>query len=351
MRARATRCTTRCGAKIGTVADVNLAARTIDIKKTPEDRGRAPDGGLLSQPGVFGSVAQVAHAAGRGGARERVLRSAIRGAPPSTCCSVARPRRGDASGRLQRPDETTVQAACRIALALDGNVLAIQGPPGTGKTYTGAHIICALVRAGLKVGVTAVSHKVIVNLLEGAAKQAREEGLSISIVHREEGVYPGQHGIERRYDYDDVRAGAGRRHDPGARRHRVVLGTPGFRAKRRRADRRRGRPDVARQRAGHGARRAQPGPARRPAAARAAAAEQPPRGQRGVGALSRARRRGHDARGQGTVPGRDVSAPSGHREVHVRGLLRGQGRIAPGTRATGDRFARRISSRRSRVPG
>ena len=145
--------------------------------------------------------------------------------------------------------------------------------------------------------------------------------------------------------------GARRRHDPGARRHRVVLGTPGFRAKRRRADRRRGRPDVARQRAGHGARRAQPRPARRPAAARAAAAEQPPRGQRGVGALSRAGRRGHDARGQGTVPGRDVSAPSGHREVHVRGLLRGQGRSAPGTRATGDRFARRIRRRRSRVPG
>ena len=96
-----------------------------------------------------------------------------------------------------------MQAACRIALALDGNVLAIQGPPGTGKTYTGAHIICALVRAGLKVGVTAVSHKVIVNLLEGAAKQAREEGRPISIVHREEGVYPGQHGIERRHDYDD----------------------------------------------------------------------------------------------------------------------------------------------------
>ena len=70
------------------------------------------------------------------------------------------------------PEETTVAAACRIALSLDGNVLAIQGPPGTGKTYTGAHIICTLVNAGLKVGVTAVSHKVIVNLLEATAKQA-----------------------------------------------------------------------------------------------------------------------------------------------------------------------------------
>ncbi len=83
-----------------------------------------------------------------------------------------------------------MQAACRIALALDGNVLAIQGPPGTGKTYTGAHIICALVRAGLKVGVTAVSHKVIVNLLEGRRSRRARRGSAISIVHREEGVYP-----------------------------------------------------------------------------------------------------------------------------------------------------------------
>ena len=80
------------------------------------------------------------------------------------------------STSLQRPGEKTVDAAGRIARALDGSVLAIQGPPGTGKTYTGARVICALVRAGLmrarargteSRGVTAVSHKVILNLLHG----------------------------------------------------------------------------------------------------------------------------------------------------------------------------------------
>jgi len=44
--------------------------------------------------------------------------------------------------------------------------LPIQGPAGSGKTYTGARMIVALVNNGLKVGLTAVSHKVISKLLE-----------------------------------------------------------------------------------------------------------------------------------------------------------------------------------------
>ena len=39
---------------------------------------------------------------------------------------------------LRRPGENAVDAASRLALALDGGVLAIQGPPGSGKTFTGA---------------------------------------------------------------------------------------------------------------------------------------------------------------------------------------------------------------------
>ncbi len=49
----------------------------------------------------------------------------------------------------------------RIAPLLEGGVLPIQGPPGAGKTFTGARMICALVEAGAKVGITANSHKVI----------------------------------------------------------------------------------------------------------------------------------------------------------------------------------------------
>ena len=45
-------------------------------------------------------------------------------------------------------NETLVQGACRVGLALDSSVLPIQGPPGAGKTFTGARMICHLVNHG-----------------------------------------------------------------------------------------------------------------------------------------------------------------------------------------------------------
>jgi uncharacterized protein len=61
---------------------------------------------------------------------------------------------------------------------LDHSVLAIQGPPGAGKTFTGARMICELVRRGKRVGITATSHKVISNLLKEVVKAADEEDLA-----------------------------------------------------------------------------------------------------------------------------------------------------------------------------
>ncbi len=74
-----------------------------------------------------------------------------------------------AKGALRRPGEDVVDAAVRLARGLDNGVLPIQGPPGTGKTFTGARMIVALAREGKRIGVTAVSHKVIRNLLEHVA--------------------------------------------------------------------------------------------------------------------------------------------------------------------------------------
>ena len=55
-------------------------------------------------------------------------------------------------------------------------ILAIQGPPGTGKTFTGAQMICELVRQGKTVGITANSHKVIRNLVDAVIAAAGENG-------------------------------------------------------------------------------------------------------------------------------------------------------------------------------
>src|ERR1039458_2061975 len=71
----------------------------------------------------------------------------------------------------------TLDAAKRVGLQLDHSLLAIQGPPGAGKTYTGARMICELIRQGKKVGITATSYKVIANLLNEVVKAADETGL------------------------------------------------------------------------------------------------------------------------------------------------------------------------------
>ncbi len=70
------------------------------------------------------------------------------------------------------------------ATSLGHGALPVQGPPGSGKTFTGARMICALVREGRKVGVTAVSHKVITKLLEEVVKAAAEEALPVQCVRK-----------------------------------------------------------------------------------------------------------------------------------------------------------------------
>ena len=94
---------------------------------------------------------------------------------------------------------------------LDGDVLAIQGPPGTGKTFTGAELICELVAAGKTVGVTAVSHKVIMNLLEKAAEAASKRSTTLGIVHKPkstDGAYEGD--LEILYEKKDAKILAGK---------------------------------------------------------------------------------------------------------------------------------------------
>ena len=191
------------GFKAGKVEDVNHSRHIIDIKKRKDTADVHPHDVVLHSrvPSdvLRKSLMRFAEAVLANGFDLDIPYRAgvellLRQPPPTTS-----PR-----GALQQPGEKTVQAACRIALALDGNVLAIQGPPGTGKTYTGALVICELIRAGLNVGVTAVSHKVIVNLLEETAAEAHKAGLSMSLVHRQEGDYEGNWNILREYDYGTI---------------------------------------------------------------------------------------------------------------------------------------------------
>jgi len=88
---------------------------------------------------------------------------------------------GPADARLRGADESELQAARRLAVALDGTTLAIQGPPGSGKTYTGARMILSLVAAGCRVGISSNSHKVIGNFIGALRKAADEERVTLRI--------------------------------------------------------------------------------------------------------------------------------------------------------------------------
>lgn len=77
---------------------------------------------------------------------------------------------------LTGDDEEPLTAARRLVPLLEESCLAIQGPPGAGKTFTGAHVILDLIKDGKTVGVTAMSHAAISNLLQEVAKQAKKRG-------------------------------------------------------------------------------------------------------------------------------------------------------------------------------
>ena len=63
-------------------------------------------------------------------------------------------------------------------------MLPVQGPPGSGKTFTGARMIVELISQGYRVGVAAVSHKVISNLLSEVCKVARQNNVPVQVVQK-----------------------------------------------------------------------------------------------------------------------------------------------------------------------
>lgn len=163
------------GERIGSVAAIDLLANTIDIKKAKKAAEVHP-----SSVFAFSTVSskEVAESLFRLGAW--VHGNGV-DFPGPYCAArdllLRRPPRLETPGPLVAPGEDVLQAAQRVGMSLDCSVLAIQGPPGAGKTYTGARMICELVRNGKKVGVTALSHKVIRNLLDEVLEAAQEAGL------------------------------------------------------------------------------------------------------------------------------------------------------------------------------
>jgi uncharacterized protein len=110
-------------------------------------------------------------------------------------------RRAAALGSAPQDLDPEVAHAIRLGFDLDRGVLPIQGPPGTGKTFTGSHMILELIKAGKKVGVTAVGHETIRNLLRAVCARAAEQKLEgFQCLHKGE---PGDGAPEALHAVDD----------------------------------------------------------------------------------------------------------------------------------------------------
>ena len=233
--------------KLGKVVARNAAECWVEIKKTAKTVDEHPylrvPPRLDQSPGegrLHRAACRVGGRARDGRARpHRAARDLLLGEPARGCSREA--------GQLRRNGEDLLTAARRLGRELDGGVLPIQGPPGAGKTYAGARMIVELVRQGKRVGITALSHKVIRKLLDEAVKAAAEEQVSLRCVVKVSEAEPATGRLRHQGDGRQRRRalGARRRRGSGRRGHRLAMVSRGDGRGGRRAVHRRGWTDGA----------------------------------------------------------------------------------------------------------
>jgi len=163
--------------KLGEVADIDPIKGVIDIKKTKKTAEVHPSSVYMWRaPITAGAQAESLLRIGKW-VHENAIDAPGPGRAARDLLLRKRPNLVDGETVARLPGEETKLTACRISGALDHSALAMQGPPGAGKTYTGARMICQLVKQGKKVGVTAQSHKVIRNLLDAVLDAANEDNV------------------------------------------------------------------------------------------------------------------------------------------------------------------------------
>lgn len=172
------------GEKVGTISAIDLERRTVDIKKMTKALEIHPsaihvhdriDPKILTNS-LLAFANEVCDTGfdkqwGYGAAKDLLLKK-----PPQLQNGVELSKLYDA----KKPIESSIA----IARLLDKSVLPVQGPPGAGKTFLGGKMILELAKAGKKIGVTAVSHKVIRNLLEKVHEFSTEENYTLPLLHK-----------------------------------------------------------------------------------------------------------------------------------------------------------------------
>lgn len=173
-------------ASAGTVVAIDDLSGTIDIKRSLTSQ--VPHPVALVPQNVLGADAQrdslmrlgswVAQNGISGPGPFQSARDLLSRQPPRI--SLA-----NLENMFDRNNEMTETARREIdSLCAEPSVLPVQGPPGSGKSYTGGRMIAELVRRRHRIGITAVSHKVISNLLQYACSTARAANIRLNAVQK-----------------------------------------------------------------------------------------------------------------------------------------------------------------------
>lgn len=165
------------GSKIGTVEDFSPADRCITIKKTKDSNDIHPNAiyrfSLVRNDALEESSIKICEAIideGFSGNKFKAIKDILLKNAPDATVAISVP---EGVGPLDH--------AYKVVESLNDSYYPIQGPPGAGKSYTGSHLIQYLLNQGKKVGVCAISHKVINGLLTSTKKLV---GDSFNITHK-----------------------------------------------------------------------------------------------------------------------------------------------------------------------
>jgi predicted RecB family nuclease len=192
------------GKKFGCVVSIDPVQRTINIRKMKKTGELHPSSvymwdAPLNADAQTGSLCQIGEWVAKNGIGApgpyRAGRDLLLRRPP---------RLAGRESLAARASETPENTASRVVVALQDSAFAIQGPPGSGKTHTGARMICELLKKGKKIGVTALGHRVIRNLLQKVVEAAQEMKVKgVRCMHRENDGEEGE-GIAIAKDNDEA---------------------------------------------------------------------------------------------------------------------------------------------------
>jgi uncharacterized protein len=165
------------GFKIGTLEEYNPYERTVKIKKTGKTNDLHPSAvyrfSIVRAGELENSSISIC---------EDIIENGMDGEKFKAIKDILLHRLPDSGTSIVVPDGIHIlNHAYNIVDSLNESYLPIQGPPGAGKSYTGSHLIQHLLQQGKKIGVSAISHKVINGLLTSTKKLVGDD---FTIIHK-----------------------------------------------------------------------------------------------------------------------------------------------------------------------